>query len=291
MLTVVSINERNRLNMNGMMNASLEFTNVIEGYVSEVLHREYLNIMKESLMEQLEAPLPMPAVNQTKMFTPVNNTVTLTPSSNTNNINLNSANNINISNLSLNSTTLNNAKIVTMNTNKPQIIKLQPYVPQPNGSPQVSSTSISLQQQPNQQQQHHQPAATQTITANMLSSSPMAKQVIYMSQSPAKSGKMIKLPNNIGLIQPQQSANLIATGQELKSEQMEHQFSSSDKNVVTLQQLKSAQNGFVQIQQQQQAQNQVQQSPQHQQQQVLNLVLVTDGVNGGVSYLSLVPQN
>lgn len=35
----------------------------------------------------------------------------------------------------------------------------------------------------------------------------------------------------------------------------------------------------------------IQQNQSQQPQQLLNLVLVTDGVNGGVSYLSLVPQN
>ncbi|CAF0867243.1 unnamed protein product [Brachionus calyciflorus] len=111
---------------------------------------------------------------------------------------------------------------------------------------------------------NHQ-AQTVQIIDNQNSIYSTSKPVIYATlnsvqgQTPTKQNQIIKLGNGVPISGQQNLKLPTLIGQQI-------------------------QQGSDQIVQQQQAQG-------HQPQQMLNLVLVTDGVNGGVSYLSLVPQN
>lgn len=113
------------------------------------------------------------------------------------------------------------------------------------------------------EQNNSSPAQTVQILDNQSNIFPSSnKPVLYtlnqvQSQTPTKQNQVIKLSNGISFSAPTEVKIPIAN------------------------------------QQLQQASDQVsiQQNQSQQPQQLLNLVLVTDSVNGGVSYLSLMPQN
>lgn len=180
MLNIVSLNEKTG----------------VEGYITEVLHREYLNVTSEVQVEpadlKINTQIPTPIKLNNEIYSPVKINKLIQPTT---------------------PTTPSQPQIQSI---KPQIIKLQPFIPSQGVNQGVNQIGSPGQ---------------------------AGKQVIYMSsQSPVKANKLIKLNNGMPMVSQSQmiDAGLIQTDNQSS------------------------------------------------QPQILNLVLVTDGVNG--SYLSLVPQ-
>ena len=301
MLNIVLNNEK----FINFRNNNFEFS--VEGYVLEVLHREFHNITDENILqyEQNGIDSLMHRLNQlrqqkqqqeifnqqqqqqqqqyttnTSHHIPINNaTQILTQQTNSNNGN-------------------KQAATATVNNSRPQIIKLQSF-PSTCNTTTVSSTVSNL----------------------ITSSSPVTKPIIYLSQSPVKANKLIKFATapsgggggGVGTNQLTQ-AQLLHLNGNLNQTQLQpcqattgnlvfttvdNAMVSAGKNggqVLLLNDVKDEKmyiNGHdifedksvISLQQQQQ------QPHQYQDQQVLNLVVLTDSANGGVSYLSLVPQN
>lgn len=239
MLNIVTQNERSRCGSS------------IEGYITEVLHREYMNVTNEMVLDQVLEPLPFifqqlstnhnihnhhTSQPQTTQLIP-NNNVTNSPILNRTNICMNSIQ-------------------TSGGNNKPQIIKLQPF---------VSNQNIN-----------------QSILTSSTTNNPTSKQVIYMSQSPVKTNKLIKIGSN----------NVGGSSMGCGASQPQNQLSQNQyhEHIVKTECAEQPTHNMLTLQQIHQPQNQQIQQQQHQQ-QVLNLVLVTDGLNGEVRYLSLVPQN
>ena len=171
-------------------------------------------------------------------------------------------------NISLNRPT--NASSASMSA-KPQVIKLQPFVP----------TQPQQQQQQTQQQQQQQ---LQQQPAQCIGNP--NKSIIYVPQhSPIKPQQQPTPPNAI--VNGKQLIKLGNLNQSTMPTcvQLPSGAEQQAQYVLTNEGLQPLHTSHLQQQQQQQ------QHQQHQQPQVLNLVLVTDEANGGVSYLSLVPQN
>ena len=253
MLNIVTLNEKTNAQLNNN-------NNTVEGYITEVLHREYLNVT---------ADLEIDSENENDLSNNKKNTIS--------NVNMTSFANIS-NNFKLNTFTptkpgvthqqlplqqqfQQQPKAPTTPNMKPQVIKLQPFLQ--SNSTLVNGVGISQSSTTYQQ----------INTANNLSPH---KPIIYVSQSPIKSNKLIKinsnaLPTNPPPINSTASLNL-SNFSEIKTEPQ-----TIFHNQVEQQNL--SQNNFL-IQSQQQQMQQQQQPP-----QVLNLVLVTDSVNGAVSYL------
>jgi hypothetical protein len=233
MLNIVALNEKNNAQSN----------NTVEGYITEVLHREYLNVttdleIDESSDNDNEKSKTMTnLLNSSKL-----NTCTPTKSS--------------VSHHQLPF----QPKAPSTPNMKPQVIKLQPFLQ----SNTTVVNGVTISQSPTTYQQIN--------TANNLSPH---KPIIYMSQSPIKSNKLIKINSNTLPINPPMTTSL-NNFTEIKSEPQTLFHAQNQAEHQTMHQ----NNFIIQSQQQIQQQNQQQQQP-----QVLNLVLVTDSVNGAVSYL------
>lgn len=260
MLNIVTLNEK----MNQNTNSSVH----LEGYITEVLHREYMNVSNEQLIEQAcNSILVLPNHHHHHHQHNLNNQQQQ-QNSILNQINLNSSNNFILTN-SPSSSCIKQQQHQQQQQHvnlKPQIIKLQPFIPTNN-----------------QAQTHHQQQVMLTSPNN--ASSPISKPVLYshpqMAQqqhSPLKlsSGKLVKLQSN-----QNQTETTTTTTTAVPIESLLNLNEIKSEPVITSQENNNNNNQIITIQQ----------PGQSQQQQVLNLVLVTDGVNGGVSYLSLVPQN
>lgn len=308
MLSIVVNNERGKS------------TSSLLGYITEVLHREYINVTNEPQepIGQSQQLAQSTILNDSAHFTlnlqtPTNTTTTaqiIQPSQHSvSNHQQQSIQQVASTNVGA---TLSTAQIIQgnpitirpqssstgivmtgqiqhqqqqqANNKPPQVIKLQPFVP----------TAVQ-----NQAGQCQTVGSTSTLAPN---------KVIYMShQSPVKSNanKLIK----IGGVVPQviaahpagnvvdiKHSDMVVTDfngfvQQQQQQQHHHQQQQSQSTQPTACQpqamITTAGHTVVTQQQSQQHQLQTTQQPQ----QVLNLVLVTDGINGGVSYLSLVPQN
>ena len=231
--------------MLNIVTANEKMSTTVEGYITEVLHREYLNVTSDIEVEfpseaQKAQPILNPPTGNTNMLANNNACFTLTN---------------NYSPIKTGLPIQPKTPTTPNMTMKPQVIKLQPFIPGNNvGSP------------------HHQ---LNTQTASALSPH---KPVIYVSQSPSKANKLIKINSS-------QLGSTITPPAEIKTEMYQHGVDQA--NMYQICSSQGGEKNFI-IQSQQQMQNQ-QQQMQQQQPQVLNLVLVTDSVNGGVSYLSLVP--
>lgn len=283
MLNIVTNNERTRTGSS------------ILGYIAEVLHREYINVTTGELeaatpttphQQQSSQQGQQPAVvneapftlSLTNTSTPNPHLVSHVPVTTTTTTNTTTSNTGSTQPLvqlcqqptaqTINSIHRHGSSTGLVAGNKPpQVIKLQPFVSS-TGHHQTTSPSVSAASTPN--------------------------KVIYMShQSPVKASTVATTGTNklikIGNMMPHQVIPASTSGQHHSTELVMADLnafpnhSHTQPAVMTIQQ-----------QPQQQHQHTTSQSGQQghgQSQQVLNLVLVTDGINGGVSYLSLVPQH
>jgi hypothetical protein len=296
MLSIVLSNEKRTNSKNGDV--------AIEGYVLEVLHREFLNINDENItqyeqngsdslllklqqhkQQKQQLQQQQEFINQEQQVYTNTNTMT----NNNNN---------------------NKPQTITVNNTRPQIIKLQSFQTAPtittasstNSLPSMIATTSGLTQ----------PAVTNT------------KPIIYVSQSPIKSSnpptnKLLKFTTNPPqqqILQNSNSANIVQIGNTLgaNSLNLNQNILGGKQNcngsVLLLNDIKNTgiqenkvfhggefldEKSLVVLQQQNQQNQPAQPQPIgaqfHQDQQVLSLVVLTDNSNGGVSYLSLVPQN
>jgi hypothetical protein len=293
MLSVIVNNEK-----------QLNFKNddyAIEGYVLEVLHREFLNINDENIAQYEQNGsdsllLKLQQHKQQKQQLQQQQEF----------LNQEQQAFTNISNS-------NKQQITTVNNTRPQIIKLQSFQTAPSMTPVTNTNMI-----------------TSTTPQNVTNSPNVnAKPIIYVSQSPVKNqiqnsntpkNKLVKFtsnptqqiiqnPNNT--INPNNILQKNNTLNGANSMNMNQAMIGGGKNgngsVLLLNDLKNTivqqdkvfnrgefldeKGGVVVLQQQNNQQQQQQVGQQFQDQQVLSLVVLTDNSNGGVSYLSLVPQN
>jgi hypothetical protein len=211
--------------------------------------------------------------------------------------------------------TLNTKQQIVVNNAKPQVIKLQSFQTAPQTATAVPLPGM-ITALPTQQQHQQQQSQQQTSNHN-------SKPIIYVSQSPVKNSvnntaavvngnKLLNFKASPTLVHQNGSqANILQINNNLNGN-MVSLVGGGCKNggvgnspVMLLNELKTAplddkssvfQNGeFVDEKSlmalQQQHQQQQQQQHTFTDQQVLSLVVLTENSNGGVSYLSLVPQN
>jgi hypothetical protein len=232
MLKIIASNEQK-------MSENSENSSIIEGYISEVLHREFLNVATDLNLDS----------SGTCCFSDSTNVPSTPQNGSCGNAMIESSYMSNQSSLGTMYTPIKttNCNIINKSINmpsvKPQIIKLQPMIPS-NGS----INQIPISQSANCKNIIYLPSmsnATGSPNPTLLSSN---------HSSPIKQNKLIKISNH-HLVNTSTNINLT---NDVKTEHVIHDPATLSNN---------------------------------QQPQVLNLVLVTDSVNGNVSYLSLLPQN
>jgi hypothetical protein len=240
MLNIVTENEN--LNFKG------DHAPLIEGYIVEVLRREYLNIVHDIDIE----PNEMTQTFYKNLEETIDNNKILRKSNSDSfsqnyKIPLNSSSN----NFLCNSIKMDKSA-------KPQVLKIQ----------QIASKSNTV------------------ITANSPS-----KPIIYMSSNPVNNlpivasvtpnqspikNKLIKLNTQLNSLVTQNSNNHFIKTQTLNKESESISYINEINNIGTKININKDSNNI---------------DSNGQSTQVLNLVLVADSVNGGVSYLSLIPSN
>jgi hypothetical protein len=222
---------------------------LIEGYIVEVLRREYLNIIEEIDIEPKQAIIS--SLNGNNLHQNENNKIF--KKSNSDNFNQNSILSVN----SLHNNMICKSIEITKST-KPQVLKIQQIPSKPNTVLTAASPSKPIIY----------------MSSNSVNTLPIVS-TITPNQSPIKQNKLIKISTQLNsLITQNTKSNFIKTqtlSNSLHKELDGLNYNNNINNTSNINKDNIDNNSHST--------------------QVLNLVLVSDSINGGLSYLSLVPSS